>query len=228
MKHPNAIHNLYLTTSNFTLQYEPKIRKIIELNSISLTNLPFFNIELFKQCPNINTIRFIELPPKDIPTDVDFSKIIHLEITLFSYDSVEKNKEYISTYISIIDKCTNIIALSFIYAELVIEEPTRIIFPVLMNIKTNKLRCIRGYFFNYVELDDYEPIIEKFPKLETFSVNHYKMPDLEIWTDKDNKISLFNGEVDAGLDNSNFYKLTKRYIDSNADHRISYQVRLIC
>lgn len=97
-----------------------------------------------------------------------------------------------------------------------------------MNIKTNKLRCIRGYFFNYVELDDYEPIIEKFPKLETFSVNHYKMPDLEIWTDKDNKISLFNGEVDAGLDNSNFYKLTKRYIDSNADHRISYQVRLIC
>ena len=27
MKHPNKIHNLYLTTRNLTMQYEPKIRK---------------------------------------------------------------------------------------------------------------------------------------------------------------------------------------------------------
>ena len=51
-------------------------------------------------------------------------------------------------------------------------------------------------------MNDYEPIIEKFPKLETLKVNDYKIPDLEIWTDEDNKISLFNGEVDADLDNS--------------------------
>lgn len=220
MKHPNIIHNLYLTTRNLTMQYEPKIRKIVELNSNSLTNLPFFDIELFKQCPNINTIRIIELP-KDIPTDINLSKIIHLEIALLPFDSVEQNKEYISTYISIIDKCTNIIALTFIYAEPGTKEPARIINPVLMNIKTNQLRCIRGYFFNYVEMNDYEPIIEKFPKLETLKVNDYKIPDLEIWTDEDNKISLFNGEVDADLDNSNYYKLVKRYIDSNVDHRIS-------
>ena len=75
-------------------------------------------------------------------------------------------------------------------------------------------------------MNDYEPIIEKFPKLETLKVNDYKIPDLEIWTDEDNKISLFNGEVDADLENSNYYKLVKRYIDSNVDHRISIPGRI--
>ena len=165
IKKPNRIRSIkfyYIIKSSIS-----EIYKLLELNKESLINLPFFDVEFLKQMPKLTELTFREPPPKDIP-DMEYNKINSIEIYLPKFESFEKTKEYITLYLSYIDICINLVSLTF-FEQNKINNSTVFIAQILMRMKSNKLIKIKGFELQLEMWFDFDPIIEKFPKLEKFS-----------------------------------------------------------
>ena len=218
IKCPNRIHCIKVKKNII----DDSIRKIVELNKESLINLPFFDIELIKQMPNLTSILFDKKPPIEIPSDVDFSKITIIEILVNQINSKEERNELIHLYLSYIDKCTNLNTLIFNFGENNDKELYWFFFPILMNMKSNKLLHIEGYLDISDNSLDCEPIIEKFPYLQTLYLCHEPNDHPRFQTM--NKIKPKNYPNGYGyfiFDSPNLYKLINNYLKSNVDHYIS-------
>ena len=224
IKKPNRIRSIkfyYIIKSSIS-----EIYKLSELNKESLINLPFFDVEFLKQMPKLTELTFREPPPKDIP-DMEYNKINSIEIYLPKFESFEKTKEYITLYLSYIDICINLVSLTF-FEQNKINNSTVFIAQILMRMKSNKLIKIKGFELQLEMWFDFDPIIEKFPKLEKFQINVYKtFPYSDYYREHgDTVLPIFQSEnFFISLDYSNLYKLMANYTNRNPDKTFEVVIR---
>ena len=217
-KYPNRIREIEINDS-----IESNVYKIIKLNKNSLINIPFFNVELINKMPKLTKIKFVQPPPKEIP-NIDYKRITAIEIILPKINSLEQRKEYIKLYLSYIDLCPNLDSLSFFSGKYVPYNSISIIFLILMNMKSNKLKSIRGFSQIVDRGTDFGPIIEKFPHLE--SIHFYKNRCNQVFDCERCDViePVSNGCLLSPLDYSNLSKLIRNYLNSDLDRTISVSV----
>ena len=142
-----------------------KLKELISLNKESFYCCDLSLYQLYKECPNITKLS-ITKPLIKMPKNIDYSKIntISIEYNFHKNATLKYVKKVCSNVINVINQCPNLTKISlFSYTEFM---ATWNVFPILININAPNLKeiCIN---FDENELDlDFDPIIEKFPKLE--------------------------------------------------------------
>lgn len=214
-KYPNTMHKMDLQLDEMyedcKIQID-KLKKLIELNKDSLEDCLYEHIELYSECTNINTIIFNMSLPNNIPPNFDFSKITEIKIRV----PTDRNRNnIIQDMIKLISKCPNLEAL-YLKTKHVYFKSSELL-PIIMNINCPKLKILHCKVLKNNYDMDFDPILERFPKLEELWVcysnrNIYSYTLMSV-------LPIFLSSDIAEIDNSNLLRLynNKRKNDKYCD-----------
>ena len=172
-------------------------------------------INLFETCSNISYLT-IKGEFDDVayyPKFINFSNIKTIKVKVHNL----KNPIIISKIINIISSCQNLLTLIFNNNHFDFGNAYGV-FPILMHITTKELRKIICYFdVNNIHLD-FDPIIERFPKLESIILStDYRMNYMHMYQ----LYPFFMSNHLFELDYPNLVRLCERAKKNNNNKRIS-------